>query len=216
LTGRDVAALVWIAEQYAVPMDLVASVLGRPGPPLSASATRRVLDRLRRIGLIRCQKFLTTAPPYCWITRRGLKHLGLGYTPWEPTIGLLGHMRAVSELRLALESEGEQRQWVSERELRKGVGLNVHVPDAELRDTDGTEVIALEVERSQKGQERLRSIAYKLAGAYPHSWVFAKPGSPAWHSWDRLISELALGGRIRLMAVPVNPQLLSTSGGGTQ
>lgn len=216
LTGRDVAALVWIAEQYAVPTDLVSVVLGRPGAALSMSATRRVLDRLQRAGLLKCRKFLASAPPYCWISRRGLKQLGLGYAPWEPTVGLLRHMRAVSTVRMALEVAGEQRKWVPERELRKGLGLGVRVPDAELRDMAGNEVIALEIELSQKGSERLRAIAYQLASTYSQSWVFAQPGSPAWQSWLRILGELSLGDRVQLLAPPAALAASKPSGGGRQ
>lgn len=203
LTDRDVDVLVWTAEQYAVPFDQIAALLGRPGPLLGLSATRRVLARLRKAGLLTCQKILADEPSYCWLTRKGLKRLGVAYTYWKPTIGFLAHIRAASALRMALEDAGERRQWVSERDLRQGTGIGVHVPDAELRDQDSDEVIAIEVERSQKGRARLREIAYKLAGTYTQSWIFARRGSPAWQSWERVLREESLGDRIQLLELPV-------------
>ncbi len=202
LTGRDIDVLTWIAEQYAIDLDHLSLILGRPSSGLGISATRRVLSRLHRAGLIRSEKLLANAPSYSWVTRKGLKLLGLGFTPWEPTVGFLGHLSAVNELRIALDRAGDRREWVSERRLRQGKGVGTHVPDAELRDPDTGESIAIEIERSQKGRERLDSIAYKLAGAYAKSWVFANPASPAWRSWERLLDDLSLSDRVQPFEPP--------------
>jgi hypothetical protein len=100
-THRDVAALTWVAEQYAVRADTLGLLLGRlspetpqtihrwpfaPGqwaelPTLAEATVRYHLCRWLRAGWVRPQRALGRT----WIvpTRRGLDLTGSGYRPWS-------------------------------------------------------------------------------------------------------------------------------------
>jgi hypothetical protein len=134
-THRDVAALAWIAEQYAVRADTLALLLGRHSPeaprtvhrwqyapsqsaelPALADATVRYhLRRWLRAGWVRPQRALGRT----WIvpTRRGLDLAGSGYRPWTLAPSQLQHLHAVALVRLAIETANPDAEWVSERAL---------------------------------------------------------------------------------------------------
>src|SRR5262245_29920781 len=96
LTGRDVAALVWLGEMYGVRADLLAGLLGASG-----EVVRQLHARWRRAGLAETGT-LGPGPVWCWLTRAGLDACGLPYAPYRPPLGRLGHVHAVGCVRVAL------------------------------------------------------------------------------------------------------------------
>jgi hypothetical protein len=136
-THRDVAALAWVAEQYAVRADTLALLLGRlspdaprtahrweyaPGqraelPTLSEATVRYHLRRWLRAGWVRPQRALGRT----WIvpTRAGLDLAGSGYRPWTLVPSQLNHLHAVAVVRLAIETANPQAAWFSERALTR-------------------------------------------------------------------------------------------------
>jgi hypothetical protein len=136
-THRDVAALAWVAEQYAVRADTLALLLGRLSPetpqtahrweyapgrwaelPTLAEATLRYhLRRWLRAGWVRPQRALGRT----WIVpgRRGLELAGSGYRPWTLVPSQLNHLHAVAVVRLAIETANPEAEWVSERALTR-------------------------------------------------------------------------------------------------
>src|SRR5258708_1119400 len=84
--------------------------------------------------------------PWVWLTRDGLLACGLPYRPAPPALARLAHLRAVTAVRLALESApgylAAGAYWRSERRLRARMGARVplreHLPDGEVHwpDTD--------------------------------------------------------------------------------
>jgi hypothetical protein len=132
-----VAALAWIAEQYAVRADTLALLLGRlspeqpptvhrwqyaPGqwtelPALSEATVRYHLRRWLRAGWVRPQRALGRT----WIVpiRAGLDLAGSSYRPWSLVPSQLQHLHAVALVRLAIEAANPQAEWISERELAR-------------------------------------------------------------------------------------------------
>jgi hypothetical protein len=130
-----VAALGWVAEQYAVRADTLALLLGRLSPeapqtihhwqyapgrwaelPARSDATVRYhLRRWLHAGWVRPQRALGRT----WIvpTRAGLELAGSGYRPWTLVPSQLNHLHAVAVVRLAIETATPDAQWVSERAL---------------------------------------------------------------------------------------------------
>jgi hypothetical protein len=177
VTARDVAALVWLGQQYAARSDVLRVLLGRlsPGSPKVAGqigdeTLRDVLNRWEDRGLVardRLLGFVWAAP-----TAKALRLVGLDVRPWSFVIPQLAHVHAVGVVRLALEpSIPEGGRWVSERELR-GESAR-HVPDGAVELPDdpegaastglyGQDVdplpkrVAVEVELSRKTAARLR------------------------------------------------------------
>jgi hypothetical protein len=177
ITERDVAALVWLGQQYAARSDVLRVLLGRlsPGSPrvtgqLGEETLRQILDRWDDRGLVARDRLLS----YLWVapTRKALGLVGLDVRPWSFVIPQLAHVHAVGVVRLALEpSIPRGGRWVSERELR-GESTR-HVPDGavELPDNPGPEAgtglygqdvdplpkrVAVEVELTRKSAARLR------------------------------------------------------------
>jgi hypothetical protein len=130
-----VAALGWIAEQYAVRADLLGLLLGRLSPerprmvhgweyatgqraqlPALAEATVRYhLRRWHRARWVTVQRALGRT----WIVPApgGLALAGVDYRPWGLVPSRLAHVHAVGLVRLAIEAANPQAEWVSEREL---------------------------------------------------------------------------------------------------
>jgi hypothetical protein len=136
-THRDVAALAWVAEQYAVRADTLGLLLGRlspetprvvhrwqyaPGqwaelPALSEATVRYHLRRWLRAGWVHPQRALGRT----WIvpTRGGLELTGSGYRPWTLVPSQLAHLHAVALVRLAIEAATPNADWISERALTR-------------------------------------------------------------------------------------------------
>jgi hypothetical protein len=136
-THRDVAALAWVAEQYAVRADTLGLLLGRlspeqprtvhrwqyaPGhwtelPALSEATVRYHLRRWHRARWVSVQRALGRT----WIvpTPKGQTLAGVDYRPWSLVPSRLAHVHAVALVRLAIEAANPQAEWVSERELAR-------------------------------------------------------------------------------------------------
>jgi hypothetical protein len=168
LTGRDLAALRWIGEQYAVRVDVAGVLLSRlsPGPvgTLSRRTVRRRIDRWEQAGWITRHRLLG----HTWIvaTAPGLRHAGLDHLePWQPAAVRLAHHHAVCLVRLAREPEPATRGWVCERELwrRRGKAtwhladgaLPVEVPTLWQQRGIAEAFELIEVELHQKARRRV-------------------------------------------------------------
>jgi hypothetical protein len=132
-----VAALAWVADQYAVRADTLGLLLGRLSPevprtvhaweyatgqraqlPTLADATVRYhLRRWHRARWVTVHRALGRT----WIvpTPKGLALAGVDYRPWGLVPSRLAHLHAVALVRLAVESADPQAEWVSERELAR-------------------------------------------------------------------------------------------------
>jgi hypothetical protein len=136
-THRDVAALGWVADQYAVRADLLGLLLGRLSseiprtvhaweyasgqraqlPALTEATVRYHLRRWHRARWVSVQRALGRT----WIvpTPNGLALAGVDYRPWSLVPSRLAHVHAVGLVRLAIEAANPQAEWVSERALAK-------------------------------------------------------------------------------------------------
>jgi hypothetical protein len=177
ITARDVAALVWLGQQYAARSDVLRVLLGRlsPGSPrvagqLSEQTLRQIVTRWDERGLIARDRLLG----YLWVapSPKALRLVGLDVRPWSFVIPQLAHVHTVGVVRLALEpSIPAGGRWVSERELRGESTRQVPDGAIELPDNPEGEVssglygqdvdplpkrVAVEVELSRKSAARLR------------------------------------------------------------
>ncbi len=168
LTGRDLAALRWIGEQYTVRVDLAGVLLSRLSPEpvglLSRRTVRQRVDRWEQAGWIARHRLLG----HTWIvaTAAGLRHAGLDHLePWAPAAVRLAHHHAVALVRLAREPEPGGAGWVCERELwrRRGKAtwhladgaLPVEVPTLWRERGIGEAFELVEVELHQKARRRV-------------------------------------------------------------
>jgi hypothetical protein len=138
VTARDVAALRFVGEQYAVRLDVLAVLLGRlsPGEPrngavLGERTLRRRLGRWEQAGWVVRRRMLG----HTWVlpARIGLWLAGLEFDCWDPSPPRLAHHHAVAVVRLHREPVPGQGGWVCERELWRRRGkARWHLADGAL------------------------------------------------------------------------------------
>ena len=199
LGDRDVDGMLFVADMYGLPVDLLATVLAGTVPQARAAVVR-----WHRLGYAESGRLVPGAP-WVWLTRAGLAACGRRYVPAQPTLGRLAHTRAVATVRLALEGTPVYQRagafWRSERRLRARsagrTGLREHLPDGEVHwpdgaGSDGTSVAwagecwAIEAELTSKTVSRTTVIMRELlsrTGDYggPAAQV-REPGRPVRHS----------------------------------
>lgn len=176
---RDILALTWIAQQYAVRSDHAGQLISmHPGAGvgpegLSWSAARQVIARWRKAGWVGYQQMLANEPPWVWLTRDGLAAYGLTqFKAAPPAVSRLRHLHAVNEVRLACyeQDEDDTDEWISERMIHAGMFAlprseeTRHIPDGILKRGDG--YYAIEVELRQKKPADI----YKKMHALLHAW----------------------------------------------
>jgi hypothetical protein len=224
-TARDLAALRFVGEQYAVRVDVAAVLLTRlsasgpqGGGQLSRRAVREQLGRWEQAGWAERRRLLG----HTWVTptRVGLRLVGLDYDPWSPVLDRLDHHHTVAVVRLAREPVPGQGGWVCERALwrRRGkaswhladAALPVAVPDAWQGQGISQAWELVEVELTQKARPRVLAA---LKTRPPHTLRVTYYVPPQLH--PALSAQLAgvvreLGGR-----PPVQVELLPTLAGLT-
>jgi hypothetical protein len=188
LTARDLRALRWVGQQYAVRFDTLQKLLGREPKNLNDLApkdgvlsernTRKTLRRWTDEGLVEYRKILFAEPGYLWLTHKGMRTADLHYKMYIPTVGSLLHFHYLNELRISLELRYQERiRWTCERELRREHELlskdkrkGWHLPDAVIT-LDGRE-IAIESEVTRKSDTRLAQTIERLSQQYKGVWYF--------------------------------------------
>jgi hypothetical protein len=134
VSEHDVSGLLFAAEMYGVQLDQLAVLLA-----VSEVRARALAARWREQGYAGSAR-LGPGRPWVWLTRAGLLACGLPYRPAPPALARLAHLRAVTAVRIALESapgyKGAGAYWRSERRLRARMGSRVplreHLPDGEV------------------------------------------------------------------------------------
>jgi hypothetical protein len=132
--GQDGTGLPFVAEMYGLQVDQLGALLGLTVRQARAAASRWASGGLAESAV------LGPGPPWVWLTRAGLLAVGVRYPPAPPALARLAHIRAVTAVRLALESVPGYSEggayWRSERHLRARLGGRVgardHLPDAEV------------------------------------------------------------------------------------
>ena len=176
ITERDLAALQTIAEQCAITQPQLARMIGR-----SEHTARSLRARWQRGGWIDAGVLLAGRPPFIWLTAKGQHACGADYKRWRPsTPGRLPHLAACTDARLTVAERRPEALWTSERELLRtarmiGTPRTRHMPDAEVA-LDG-QLVAVEVELTQKQQARTEAIARELCARYAAVWYFCTPAT---------------------------------------
>jgi len=234
VTARDVAALGWIADQYAIRADALAVLLRRltsvgpdgwpssaPGPvALGERRVRRIIERWGRAGWVHRYRLLGHA----WVVPRpaGIALAGRAYREWTPNARMLDHIHATGLVRLAVEARLPGAPWRCERELRRLVAAGerkaiYRLPDAEVV-TDGG-IYGVEVELTQKDQARFERNLRLIDPATADTTYFVPPGLA-----ERLARWLAAANQQRqaggyppfTVRVAALPEVPGTSYGGAR
>lgn len=157
-TARDAAALEWLSQMYAAPLDLVAELCGT-----TEHRAYALVSRWRKAGWAEAGK-IDAGPMWVW-PMRATATAYLGWDPghYRPRPSTAVHMRAVAEARLKL-APVDLSAWRSERQIRhehqgwKAKGqLIEHTPDGIWYLPNGREV-HVEVELTSKSPERMKTL----------------------------------------------------------
>lgn len=168
------AALRFISEQVAVPLDQLAEYLG-----VYVSDARRVAEDFEALGWTRNKRFVVGDQAWVWLRQGGAAASGTGFGAKPPGVKGLTHRRAINEVRLMLERRAPEGRWVCERQLhrerirRKRRDRAAHIPDGVL-EIDG-ERHAIEVELTRKSREEMRSILESHSARYDLIVYFCTP-----------------------------------------
>ncbi len=182
VSRRDLDTLAWVGEQYAVRVDQLAAFLD-----CAPRTVQRLLARLREQRLVEVRRVLVGEPAWVIPTVKGLRASGLSFSVWRPTLGLLAHVAAVTDVRLHIQSCSPDSEWVCERVLvREKQTPQEHLADAVVL-LDGRR-IAVEVELTVKSKRRTSAIVDELTRRYDAVLYYCAPGP------RRLISELSANG----------------------
>ncbi len=152
-TARDVQLLTWIAQQYAVPMDLLAVLMGNR----SMSSAYSLVNRWKKAGWVQSGQ-VDAGPPWVWPTQStAAAFLERKVTNWRPGLARVAHLRAAAAVRLH-RTGADLTRWIGERELttRKFLGEGDrpgHRPDGIEVLSDGRRV-AIEIELTPKNPQR--------------------------------------------------------------
>lgn len=212
LADQDNTALPFLADMYGLQLDQLTALLGLTTRQSGALVARWVSRKLAESGT------LSPGPPWVWLTRAGLRAVGGRYPAAAPALPRLAHLRAVTAVRLALESVAAYRDsgayWRSERHLRARTGGRVgardHLPDAEVHWPDAPapgpappwagECWAIEAELTPKTVARTTAIMREVltrTGDYGCPAAQARvPGQPPRHARVVYLCSPAAGGTV--------------------
>jgi hypothetical protein len=182
LTERDITALRWIGEMYAIRMDhldflvrnnqvevISPKELVHPAQQSISFATRSLVSRWIEAGWVECQKILANSPRWIWLTRQGINELDLPHGYFFPKAGILNHVSHVNTARMWIHCQQPEYHWVNERELRQQQKSG-HIADGEVITPQTT--VAIEVELTAKKAERVTQIIHGLISQYSTVWYF--------------------------------------------
>jgi hypothetical protein len=132
------------------------------------------------MGLIEKKIILHGDKLWIWLTRQGLREMGLSFNySGAPAPGTLPHLFFINQVRLAIEAKRPDDHWQSERQIRaesprfeKGE-KRPHTPDAILTNVTNGKVTAIEVECSVKNDDELEDDLRELAVSYKSIWYVA-------------------------------------------
>lgn len=177
LTPRDLQAFSWLADMKAIYETDLAVLLGRMNDrePLSASATRQMVDRWRRAErpYVDARRIFAGQPRVVMLLPAAGK-LIVDETFKTPALWTAYHACEVSRVRLWIERNPEWQnvaEWTSEHRLRTALpkrekgSESEHIPDGVVTFENGS-TVAVEVERTAKNDKRLREILVRLTARY--------------------------------------------------
>jgi len=128
---------------------------------LNKPRSYQIMKRLVLAGLVFHQRVFHNRPGIYQLTRKGAEQMGLPFIT-KISVGIYRHKILLAKVYIKLKKKYPEAGWINEQELRRnkfrlGTGKRGHVPDGMLIFLDGRK-IAIEVELSLKGRDRLEQI----------------------------------------------------------
>src|SRR5947208_180516 len=145
-----------------------------------------------RTGWLRVARLQVNTPFWVWLSRKGLRKMGLAYAYRDleqSSLDDLEHLYAINAIRLYTEMDEPRVHWISERELLRGKvrlkgNLLLHRPDGVAVFPDGL-TVAIEAELSAKKPFVLAEILLELLRGDDYLRSKVKFGVPAARTMSR-------------------------------
>ena len=197
LNDRDLEMLAWMGEQCGARLDHLMDLVGTSRPMV-----QRMVRRMGASGLVRTERIIVAHPTWVIPTATGLAVCGQSYDVWTPALASLLHTGAINDVRLHMQAQRPDSEWISERQLElekaKEARRGRHIPDGVLL-LEGREV-AIEVELSPKGFQRTGTILTYYSRLYDAIMYYCAPKA------YRLLTQLEQTGRWPKLAVRELPE----------
>lgn len=119
LTERDERLIEWVGRWPFVSVDQIVRETGRgDGDELAKRVVQRRVAEWLRLGLVEREKIMAAFPPAIWLTREGLRLVGLKGQAAGPRVSQFRHDAILTDLAHALLSARPTHTLVTEREMR--------------------------------------------------------------------------------------------------
>lgn len=110
-----------VAEQAAIPFDQLARFL-----VASERQAAKIAKHLADAGVADYARILHGEPPLLWLTQRGCRLSGTGFSYLPPRVGALARIRAVNEVRLHIAARAPEARWICGRTVFRQQGYRGH------------------------------------------------------------------------------------------
>jgi len=231
-TSRDLYVLSLLGQQRALSLDHLPCFLAlfegssstMPSETLKRSG-QQIIERLQQAGLVTRQAFDPTH--WIWLTKGGLRYLGISSTRKAPTRAALPPLQAANALRLSLSEQYPQGIWVSREQLRQERSSQKlsplpNMPAAEFETREGA-YLAIQVLLHWTGQEHLvKSIREQLERQgstgkpyYTALWYYATPNAASHlrSAFEQVVRECnGADTRLRVFSYPLVPKVIVYQG----
>ncbi len=149
-SSRGMLVLHWLCEQVAARYDHLEALTD-----MGKTQVSMMVRELRESGYVQARRIMLGEHMWVFPTPAGIKACGLTYNARRRSLMSLPHVAAINDVRLHIQRNSEQTDWISERRLYTEPTPGVHVPDG-LAIYEGRRV-AIEVELTIKKTHLVRA-----------------------------------------------------------
>lgn len=133
LTERDERLLKWVGRWPFVSVDQIVRETARwSEKPMPKRVVQRRVAEWLRLGLVEREKIMAAFPPVVWLTREGLRLVGLKGQAAGPRVSQFRHDYVLTDVAHAIMVDRPTHTLVTEREMRAHETPTQHA-DAEER-----------------------------------------------------------------------------------
>ena len=198
---RDLEVLTWMGEQYGARLDHLEELMG-----VTRSFVQRLVRRFHAAELVRTERIVVGHPTWVIPTAAGLAVRGLPYGVWTPLLGRVLHVGAINDVRLHIQAQRPDGEWICERqleiELTRSARRGRHAPDGVLH-LEGRSV-AVEVELTPKSLENVEAVLNHHSKRFDAALYYCAPKA------IRLLRKMEATGRwpkLTVRELPLPPYL---------
>ncbi len=164
-TQCELYILSLLGQQRALNLEHLPSFLrlfeqGKKQTAGLKSSAHNAVERLQRAGLVTIRRFEDQNGSWVWLTKAGLRYIGINSTWSRPARTVLPALHAANTIRLTFLQQYPEGSWTSRQQLRRAGIADISpysLPTAVLECGDGTRVAVHAVLRLSGTDEQIFS-----------------------------------------------------------